>query len=114
MKALESSPIENLEAQPEGSRYFVVQVFDPESGLYVRGSIAITTEMQEELRTRCIDLRVPFEEGLPQAAAAEIMCQLWGTVWPAGHAITGLEEVTKEDLLARVRSRNERHEATAD
>lgn len=114
MRALESSPIENLEGQPDGSRYFVVQVFDPESGLYVRGSIAITLEMQDVLQARCIDLGVSFEEGLPQAAAAEIMCQLWGAVWPEGHEITALEEVTKDELLARVRARNERHQSSAD
>ena len=91
-----------------------MQVFDPESGLYVRGSIAIPPDHQDRLRARCEEVGIAFKIGLPQAAAIEIMCHLWGTTWPEGYAVTELEEVSKEELLRRVRARDERYQASAD
>jgi len=101
--SLESSPIEALAAQPEGTRFFAVRVLDPETGLVIRGSIAVNPDQQEEVRQSCSGLGYTFEGGLPWAAAGAVIRMIWpNESVPPGAEIQGIEETSREELLGRV------------
>ena len=112
MRQLESSSFEELEGQREDTRFFVVHVYDPETGLVFKGGIALDPDTQEFFRGKCLDDSKPYEEVLPWVAAYKILGMMWETP-PEGHAIHAIEEVSKEVLLGRVRENMARHLASA-
>lgn len=114
MRQIESSPIEVLESQPENSRYFMVHLIDPETGIGVTGSIALTPDQQEQFRAISQRIGVDYEDNLPRAAATLVMSELWGEQWPEGAAPDWITEVSREQMLERARSRLQRLEGLAD
>lgn len=112
MRQLESSSFEELEGQPAGTRFFVVSVYDPETGLVFKGSIALDLGTQEFFSAECLKYSHSYEEVLPWVAAYKILGMMWETP-PEGHAIHAIEEVSKEVLLGRVRENMVRHLASA-
>lgn len=112
MRQLESSSLDELHGQPEGTRFFVVHVFDPETGMVFKGSIALDPDVQEFFRGKCVEESQPYEEVLPWVAAYKVMGMMWETP-PEGHGIQRIEEVTRESLVERVKENMARHSASA-
>lgn len=112
MRQLESSSLEELEGQSEDTRFFVVHVYDPETGIIFRGSTALDPGTQEFFRGKCLEESQPYEEVLPWVAAHRILRMLWETP-PEGHAVQAIEEVSKVTLLDWVRESTARHSASA-
>jgi hypothetical protein len=112
MRQLESSSFEELEGQPDGTRFFVVQVYDPETTLVFKGSIALDPDTQRLFSKKCLELSHEYEEVLPWVAAYRVLGMMWETP-PEGHVIHAIEEVSKEVMLGRVREDMDRHLASA-
>lgn len=113
MRQLESSSLEDLLGQPEGTRFFIVNVFDPETGLVFKGSISLDQGVQEFFSGECAKYSHDYEEVLPWVAAYKIIDMMWETP-PEGHSVNSIEEVTRESLLDQAGTSRIRHSALAD
>jgi hypothetical protein len=104
VRALESSPIEDLESKPKGTRFFVVSVLDPETSMVIKGSIALDPNDQDHFRGECEKEGKPFEEVLPWVAVYRVLDRVWDGPPPEGHQVRNIEEVSREELLKRIRA----------
>lgn len=101
MISLESSPIEDLEGQPEGSRFFIIHINDPQTGMTMCGCIGVAPENQEAVRRFCVEMGFDFETALPYAAAGAVIDRIWGDNRPEGIEIESIEESSKEEIRSR-------------
>ena len=114
MKSLELSSIEDLQNQPEGSRYFAVGLIDPEFGLPVAAGISLTPEVIEDFRRDCPELGIGefTDEMVPVLAASFVMTRLWDCV--RMDLVTSIEELSQDDMLERRRDMEGKLKALAD
>jgi len=97
---VESDSIEDIEKMPEGTRFYIVNFTDGETG--AEAMVATTLEPDDVARVDqiCAETNTPFHAGVKRAALKHLASRLWEDgLAPDGTEVHMVEEVSRRELL---------------